>query len=374
METAKDPDANDRPRLEPSEDNFRHQALDPEKSEIRLCRFTNPAETSEKLTATLETFELHHSPPYTALSYEWGDSTGNANVLLGGASLGVRQNLANFLTVLLGLDFHGTYLWIDQICIDQASMVERNHQVRLMSDIYSNAEEVIAWIGLTLPDPRRRQLKSNSELVFAPYWRRLWIAQELLLARKIRVCGVSGIVDWEQIVSWVLPRGLPSPRKLSAFFGDEWKEFWWAESGPAFKFWNFIFLRHMDTIALPLPLVQAINKFSESECSDPRDKVYGLLGLVVPEERIEPDYSITPRALMYKALAKVLSVNKAPVQTPDHLVGVIFRLFALRIGLRRTEWRRIDHFMAAYRSREHRITKSQTRTQKSSKVGRHRVR
>ena len=363
MGIATDPDTNDQSKGKSSDDKFRYQALDSEKREIRLCSFTELAEASENLTATLQAFELHHSPPYTALSYEWGDATGNASVLLGGAKLAIRQNLAKFLTTLLRLDFHDTYFWIDQICIDQDSIVERNHQVRLMSEIYSNAEEVIAWISDALPDPRRRHLKFKTELTLASYWRRLWIAQELLLARNIRACGFSGIVEWDQIVSWALPGRLPSPEAILNLLGEE---FWWAESGPGFKFWNFVFLRHLGSVAFPLSLVQAINKFSESECSNPRDKIYGLLGLVIPEQRIEVDYNITPRVLMYKGLAKALSVGGSD-QTPEGIIRIIFRSFALKIGLRETEWQRIDLFIAKYRGRGRRITQSRSLIRKRQK-------
>ncbi len=38
------------------------------------------------------------------------------------------------------------WLWIDQICIQQSSITERNHQVLMMCDIYTNAESVIVLL------------------------------------------------------------------------------------------------------------------------------------------------------------------------------------------------------------------------------------
>ena len=39
-------------------------------------------------------------------------------------------------------------LWIDQICIDQETVDEKNYQVALMGDLYSIAEKVIVRLGI----------------------------------------------------------------------------------------------------------------------------------------------------------------------------------------------------------------------------------
>jgi hypothetical protein len=38
-------------------------------------------------------------------------------------------------------------LWIDALCINQANIDERNHQVGQMDRIYKDAEEVVIWVG-----------------------------------------------------------------------------------------------------------------------------------------------------------------------------------------------------------------------------------
>jgi len=38
-------------------------------------------------------------------------------------------------------------LWVDAICIDQSSINERNHQVKLMGDVYKLARRVLIWLG-----------------------------------------------------------------------------------------------------------------------------------------------------------------------------------------------------------------------------------
>ncbi|KAK0611195.1 hypothetical protein B0T14DRAFT_529931 [Immersiella caudata] len=38
-------------------------------------------------------------------------------------------------------------LWVDAICIDQANIRERNHQVRSMAAIFCEAQRVVVYLG-----------------------------------------------------------------------------------------------------------------------------------------------------------------------------------------------------------------------------------
>lgn len=46
-------------------------------------------------------------------------------------------------------------LWVDVICVNQSDLDERNAQVQLMREIYSNATRVIIWLGDTRSNMRR---------------------------------------------------------------------------------------------------------------------------------------------------------------------------------------------------------------------------
>jgi hypothetical protein len=110
------------------------------------------------------------------------------------------------------------YYWIDQICIDQNNIAERNSQIRLMTNIYGRATQVSAWLGetilqdaelaatnhLTQPDmfvtkkyaisSALRDLEARVDglhyICSRPYWTRMWIVQELMLGRDVEVrCG-----------------------------------------------------------------------------------------------------------------------------------------------------------------------------------------
>ena len=40
------------------------------------------------------------------------------------------------------------WIFIDALCINQDDSLERSGQVNLMGAVYSNAEEVVAWLGI----------------------------------------------------------------------------------------------------------------------------------------------------------------------------------------------------------------------------------
>lgn len=159
--------------------------------------------------------------------------TGSAKrpISIDGEVFPVRQNLWTFLKCLQECDGKPFVMWIDAICVDQNNISERNQQVQLMSDIYSNASRVCVWLGedplgdlrlfetLRPENPwadwpqvkrkirwmreRRRQAAIKS-LLDNPYWRRAWIVQEFILARRVLVMfGVNGLMSFRDLYKWV---------------------------------------------------------------------------------------------------------------------------------------------------------------------------
>ena len=82
-------------------------------------------------------FPLAESPAYTALSYTWGKGKNEKTISVDGCSVVVRRNLWDFLSQMRDRQEWGRLFWIDALSIDQSSTEERNHQVKLMADIYS---------------------------------------------------------------------------------------------------------------------------------------------------------------------------------------------------------------------------------------------
>jgi hypothetical protein len=81
-----------------------------------------------------------------ALSYVWGIPTVGPLNMCNGAWLRITPNLGDALEALR----HPTerkLLWADAICINQRDPNERNHQIKLMAQIYSTAKRVLVWLG-----------------------------------------------------------------------------------------------------------------------------------------------------------------------------------------------------------------------------------
>ena len=86
---------------------------------------------------------------YEALSYVWVDSNGiegvhqlPSHITLNGHAFHITPNLHAALRRLRDLS-HDRTLWIDQICINQADIQERNRQVDRMTLIYGYAKRTV---------------------------------------------------------------------------------------------------------------------------------------------------------------------------------------------------------------------------------------
>jgi hypothetical protein len=84
--------------------------------------------------------------PYEASSYDWGNPMPRRRLQFGNKWLSITTNLSAALH-RLRLPEQKIYLWIDQMCINQADLGERSSQVNMMSSIYTHAQHVIAWVG-----------------------------------------------------------------------------------------------------------------------------------------------------------------------------------------------------------------------------------
>lgn len=231
----------------------------------------------------------------------------------------VRQNLWLALRYLR-LDHQSRTLWCDSICIDQNNVEERNAQVGRMADIYSLAPAVLVWLGATadggevglkilghlgdqalettdslfLPDPAATEIDwfhpAKSVLPYdattwnavkaifeQEYFRRLWTWQEVVLGddRSMIQYGLLQI-PWYRLRmaikllchrSSILPK---HTRDISTHC-------------------NFLsnVRRNVDVFVL-------ISRMIHQKCTDPKDKIYALMGLMDPVSRnhIRPDYTL----------------------------------------------------------------------------------
>ncbi|KAK4446497.1 heterokaryon incompatibility protein-domain-containing protein [Podospora aff. communis PSN243] len=114
---------------------------------FRILEILPARKSSSQLRCRLKTVTLGGGDgPYSALSYTWGDTEPRHKVICNRCALEITPNLHGALLRLRHRTRTVT-IWADQICINQKDVAERSQQVQLMRDIYSQAEEVLVWLG-----------------------------------------------------------------------------------------------------------------------------------------------------------------------------------------------------------------------------------
>lgn len=195
--------------------------------EIRLVKISLPVDSNIMPVLEIQHSRLDCAPDFEAMSYCWGNNDRPYNAPITDAdplpsnptcqtSLPLTKSLSEMLAYLpahcLSRRKKISYIWVDQICInqssDKSSPAEKTQQIRIMKDIYSKASRVLIWLGPG-PDPdtariiadilsdrdinRRLHLWKSSQptrdsiaidyVWQNPWFTRSWVIQETCLAR-----------------------------------------------------------------------------------------------------------------------------------------------------------------------------------------------
>ncbi|KAH6675019.1 hypothetical protein B0J14DRAFT_456066, partial [Halenospora varia] len=91
--------------------------LGPSTDPIPLLRLKPDANNTAPLHCTIFHTTLSQAPPYKALSYTWGCSSGSREILIVSEVVTVRPNLMHALQRLRPQSREDLGLWIDALCI-----------------------------------------------------------------------------------------------------------------------------------------------------------------------------------------------------------------------------------------------------------------
>lgn len=209
--------------------------------EFRLVALSKADHYNDPLRALLAYSVMHDDVTYHCLSYTWGsrNEKPTCKIFLNGQTFMIRENLDKALREIRENVFQ-VVIWIDAICIDQNNVSERNRQIPRMVEIYDAAETVISWAGEgdeasdiaidfldelespilhpdeygnwgpytvkegdewkinPIPDLPRR-LAALYCFLSRPYFRRIWVVQELAVANLPSLyCGKKRAA-WRQL-------------------------------------------------------------------------------------------------------------------------------------------------------------------------------
>lgn len=122
-----------------------HSTLKKDPNAIRLLYLQPSDQYDAQIRCELKETSLDGRTVYKALSYAWGDASLTLPILVNGEACHVTVNCHAALCRLR--EIGESCLWIDAICINQQDDREKSRQVALMRDIYHFAAEVIVWLG-----------------------------------------------------------------------------------------------------------------------------------------------------------------------------------------------------------------------------------
>ncbi|KAH8589051.1 heterokaryon incompatibility protein-domain-containing protein [Bisporella sp. PMI_857] len=308
------------------------------KRSFRLLTFSDFWSEDGIFECSLQSYELLDGqyPKYTALSYTWGDSRRCVPIIVNGVKFYITSNLLVALQHLKDIqkshpDISGRW-WVDMISINQDDDRERGHQVSIMRDIFQCASLVIAWLGPEaggsrtvmqglkgqVPPPSSPSLHQTREFLSRPYWSRLWIIQEICVARDVLFACGTETAPW-------------------ASFRDQLQvENCRGQTTKSYSFHNPVGTLSVSDFRLLIPynLVDLREKFqnrgmslgsiltftSQSASTDPRDRVFAILALASrgAGNNIVPDYTLSPCSVYCSAIRAVYedadSIHKSKVR------------------------------------------------------------
>ncbi|KAK4162996.1 heterokaryon incompatibility protein-domain-containing protein [Cladorrhinum sp. PSN259] len=277
---------------------------------------------------------------YEALSYTWGPEGHGEFIYLSepASRISVRANLASGLRHLRYTDKE-RIMWIDALCINQTDVQERNTQVGRMSHIYQLAKRVVVWVGpatedstaamefmgyigsqiavdlaggkevfLPAPDAQEKDLwdktqevlesspsktKAAALLLERDWFSRMWVLQEVCLAQQVNLLCGRDELDWPDFANAVMAQVGYVASATEEVSAEPHKQ-------AALNAMELVTNRAEMQCDYCFP-VDVYDLAAGRLCSDPRDHVYGLLGMLPDGLRSRlplPDYDL-PASRVY---------------------------------------------------------------------------
>jgi hypothetical protein len=181
-------------------------------------------------------------------------------------------------------------MWIDALSINQRNKMERAKQVQEMRQIFQSASGVVVSLGDEVSDslmafkylnkyPSRVSFNPSNTpwataakaevqaLLSHSWWKRVWVIQEIAVVKKIDIWRGPYSVSWDRFCRFVIQEQI-QPRGSNAF------------ARALYKF-------------LEYGLLDLSHEFRSREATNPRDKLYALLGPMAnaADRGVVPDYS-----------------------------------------------------------------------------------
>ncbi|KAI1462029.1 heterokaryon incompatibility protein-domain-containing protein [Annulohypoxylon moriforme] len=246
--------------------------------------------------------------PYAALSYTWGQPNLSEPLILDNAIKLITPNLSGALRRFRHVG-RLRWIWVDAVCINQDDDEEKSVQIPFMSSIYHDASYVMVWLGdksedveslkvlrtavgkgfanIELDDESNELLSTHvSRITQHPWFTRRWIIQEISFNPSVTFhCGYTEM-SWQRLAMAVQKIKNGTLRRVASI--DSAMSLW--------DIWMLWSMPHaapkaskprVNHTSMP-SLLLAFNDFA---CSDPRDRIYAIMGLRQDTVPIDINYS-----------------------------------------------------------------------------------
>ncbi|KAL5328088.1 hypothetical protein ACEPPN_005796 [Leptodophora sp. 'Broadleaf-Isolate-01'] len=342
------------PRSSRGPQTYPYRKLDFDNYDFRVLVVKFSDSDEGKLDCCLEHESLINPSSYLALSYCWGDQNNSRSIQIGGYSVEITTNLAAALYAVRRLRCSTATrgpvrLWVDAICINQADNEERSNQVRNMRQIYAKSSEVLSWVGsgalsgfppeaveylikkqsliqrlneatsshrdaqMLLDDFSsfsyatkeawvENQLNIMDAFFNQPYWKRVWIIQEVTVASRVTIVWGNAEIPWEIVAkalsAWKMMELSIGPRQTRGFTN---------------ALHLLEFHDHDNVRPQPISLLDAISWSHQTLSTDPRDRIFALLGLCHDGPRFVPvpNYKQTLEAITTDMVLSMMRYTKS---------------------------------------------------------------
>ncbi|CAG8959729.1 hypothetical protein HYFRA_00001635 [Hymenoscyphus fraxineus] len=289
--------------------SFPCQPLDKSKDEIRLLQILPDLSIEGLVQCQLKHDTLSKATEHIALSYCWGDASITKDIVVNGIVVPVTTNLESALCHFRNPRSTSRWLWIDAICINQYELEEKGFQIQLMSRIYAEASEVLVWLGPDYLGTAKSDFEGIVDLAHSgsvravdgsdirlvvnnPYWRRVWIIQEVSMGVKVRVQWGNEEISWEDLTTG-LQRSYDSLRE----FGSASMTPFMSNSEMIINLKRF---SDKEKAEEKISFLDAMVASRRSKSTEPRDRVLAILGLTADGQYIlstrnyfKPDFEIS---------------------------------------------------------------------------------
>ncbi|UKZ78188.1 hypothetical protein TrVFT333_005923 [Trichoderma virens FT-333] len=302
-----------------------YQQLPLNELEIRLLRLESGAGSTEIRASLIKCRLLDikaGGPSFEALSYTWGQTSITKDIIINGIKFPVTENLCNM---------H-----------QSKGPLGKNHQIPMMNLIYSAARALIIWLGESssdsdlamewidylgrasaydkMPNIPNNAWQAMQSLLERPWWRRIWIVQELTTGAMGKKLEKASIICGHARVSWISV--VVAAARMKAYQDDKRQVFPTITEILELDSLRDSAGNYLSNQPTPKALFDLICRYRHFLATNGRDKIYAIWNMftILPSRRLQTRYDQSVEEVYVDFATEMLS-NETGLEVLRHCVN-----------------------------------------------------